>query len=338
MKLTNPLKLVIAIIFSELAGIIGSVFTAPSIATWYAGLIKPALNPPSWIFAPVWTTLFALMGIAAFLVWKKGLERKDVKIALIIFAVQLILNTLWSIIFFGFNNPGAAFIEIIFLWLAILATIISFKKISKPTVWLLLPYILWVSFAGYLNFSLWRLNANTPNQVGCTLETKICSDGSSVGRTEPNCEFAACPGVAGTELWNTYTDSQSGVSFKYPENLTTKYINTVDWPPLVQVLPGPYTCLEAGSENAPAGKTEKRLVDNREYCLTRESEGAAGSIYTQYAYAFAQADKVVYLTFSLRFPQCGNYSEPQLTACQIERETFDIDSVIDKIARTLKLN
>lgn len=155
---SNALKLTISIAVSELAGIIGSVFTAPSVATWYQELAKPAINPPAWVFGPVWTTLFALMGIAAFLVWKKGLERKDVKIALSIFIGQLIVNTLWSIIFFGLRSPGGALIEIVFLWLAILATIIAFARISKPAAWLLVPYILWVSFAMYLNYALWTLN------------------------------------------------------------------------------------------------------------------------------------------------------------------------------------
>ena len=158
MKINNTLKLIIAIAVSESAGIIGSVFTAPSIPTWYEGIVKPALNPPAWVFGPVWTTLFALMGVAAFLVWKKGLDRKDVKIALGVFLGQLILNTLWSIIFFGLHSPGGALLEMIFLWLAILATIITFAKIFKPAAWLLAPYILWVSFAGYLNYSIWILN------------------------------------------------------------------------------------------------------------------------------------------------------------------------------------
>lgn len=158
MKINNRFKLVIAIIISELAGIIGSVFTTSSVTSWYVGIAKPAINPPVWIFAPVWTTLFALMGIAAFLVWRKGLERRAVKIALTIFVGQLILNTLWSIIFFGLHSPGGALIEIVFLWLAIAATIIKFAKVSKPAAWLLAPYILWVSFAAYLNYSIWILN------------------------------------------------------------------------------------------------------------------------------------------------------------------------------------
>ncbi len=158
MKLNNFFKLVIAIVVSEAAGIIGSIFTASAIPTWYAGIVKPVLNPPAWVFGPVWTTLYTLMGIAAFLVWKKGLVRRDVKIALGIFLGQLVLNTLWSIIFFGLHSPGGAFIEIIFLWLAILATIIAFAKISRPTAWLLVPYIAWVSFAMYLNYSIYVLN------------------------------------------------------------------------------------------------------------------------------------------------------------------------------------
>lgn len=158
MKINNRAKLVIAIVISEIAGIIGSVFTIPSIAGWYANLAKPEFAPPNWVFGPVWTTLFALMGIAAFLVWREGWNRRDVKIALGVFMIQLVLNTLWSIIFFGFHNPGAAFVEMIFLWLAILSTIISFFKISKPAAWLLAPYIIWVSFAAYLNYTIWILN------------------------------------------------------------------------------------------------------------------------------------------------------------------------------------
>ncbi len=102
--------------------------------------------------------LFALMGVSAFLIWKKGLERKDVKIALGIFIGQLVLNTLWSIIFFGLHFPSGALLEIVFLWLAILATIILFAKVYRPAAWLLAPYILWVSFAIYLNYAIWILN------------------------------------------------------------------------------------------------------------------------------------------------------------------------------------
>lgn len=158
MKPYNSFKLLIAIGISELAGIIGSVFTVSAIPVWYGTLQKPALNPPAWIFGPVWTTLYLLMGIAAFLIWKKGLDRKDVKIALAIFISQLLLNALWSIMFFGLRNPGVALVEIVVLWAAIVYTILSFLKISRTAAYLLAPYIIWVSFAAYLNYSIWILN------------------------------------------------------------------------------------------------------------------------------------------------------------------------------------
>lgn len=194
MRLNNIFKLVVAIIACEFAGIIGSLFTMPSIRSgWYATLAKPTLNPPVWIFGPVWTALFAMMGVAVFLVWKKGFDRRDVKIALIIFDIQLLLNVFWSIIFFGWQSPGGAFAEIIFLWFAIISTILAFVKISKPAAWLLAPYIIWVSFAGYLNFSIWHLSSDASKTVQCTMEAKLCPNGSAVGRTGPNCEFAKCP-------------------------------------------------------------------------------------------------------------------------------------------------
>lgn len=158
MKINDTIKLIIAIGISEAAGIIGAIFTAPSIPAWYAELAKPAFNPPAWIFAPVWTTLYFLMGIAVFFVYKSGPKRKEVKIAIGIFIGQLALNTLWSVIFFGFRDLGLAFLEIIFLWLAIAWTIIVFYRIFKLAAYLLIPYILWVSFAAYLNYAILILN------------------------------------------------------------------------------------------------------------------------------------------------------------------------------------
>ncbi len=158
MKVNNTSKLIVAIVVSELAGVIGSLFTFSSVTSWYAGIVKPALNPPSWVFGPVWTILYLLMGIAAFLIWRNGWEKKEVRAALGVFFIQLVLNASWSVIFFGLQDPGAALLEIIFLWLAIIATIAAFSKISRPAVWLLVPYILWVSLAAYLNYSIWILN------------------------------------------------------------------------------------------------------------------------------------------------------------------------------------
>ncbi len=160
MKLHDVPKLILAILISELAGILGSAATMPSIPTWYATLEKPALNPPSWVFGPVWTTLYALMGIAAFLVWKhySGRRKSQVTTALKIFGVQLLLNVSWSVIFFGLQNPGLAMVNIIALWLAIAWTMVVFYSISRLAAYLLVPYLLWVSFAFYLNCAIWALN------------------------------------------------------------------------------------------------------------------------------------------------------------------------------------
>ncbi len=158
MRHSDFLKLLVAVIAAQSAGIIGSLFTVPSIPTWYIGLAKPAFAPPNWVFAPVWTTLFLLMGIAAFLVWRKGLDRRDVRIGLALFVAQLALNVLWSIVFFGLRNPGGALVEIIVLWSVILGTVIVFNKVSRLGTVLLLPYLLWVTFAAYLNYAIWRLN------------------------------------------------------------------------------------------------------------------------------------------------------------------------------------
>jgi len=158
MKRIKILKLVISILVCQGAGLIGSLFTLSSIPTWYAQLEKPTFNPPNWVFAPVWTLLFLLMGISLYLIVSKGVENKKVKTALSIFVIQLTLNMLWSFLFFGLQSLLYAFIEIIILGLAILLTIISFYKISKTAAYLLLPYVLWVSFAAVLNFSILILN------------------------------------------------------------------------------------------------------------------------------------------------------------------------------------
>ena len=147
-----------AILICQLAGIVGSFFTVAAVPTWYAFLNKPSFSPPSWLFGPVWVALYALMGLALYLVLEARDQKKDVRAALVVFAIQLILNAAWSIIFFGLKLPGLAWIEIMFLWLFILGSITSFYKVSRPAAWLLLPYFIWVSFASVLNFYVWRLN------------------------------------------------------------------------------------------------------------------------------------------------------------------------------------
>ena len=155
----DMLRLIISIAVAQSAGLIGSIFTRTELqSTWYATLQKPSFQPSDWIFAPVWITLYTLMGIAAFLVWRKGLSSKKIQLALMIFLVQLILNTLWTLLFFGLNWPLGGLVDIAILWIAILLTIITFKDISKPAAILLIPYILWVTFALVLNFEIWRLN------------------------------------------------------------------------------------------------------------------------------------------------------------------------------------
>jgi tryptophan-rich sensory protein len=144
---------------SFFAGFVGSIFTTPSIPTWYASLVKPAFSPPNYVFGPVWSILFLLMGISAYLVWKEGFGKKKVKIALKIFFVQLALNTLWSILFFGLKSPMVSLAEIILLWVLIFITIKKFYEISKIAGSLLIPYILWVTFASILNLSIVLLNS-----------------------------------------------------------------------------------------------------------------------------------------------------------------------------------
>ena len=159
MKLTAVLKLIAACVLCLAVGFVGSLFTtSESLSIWYAGLNKPFFNPPDWLFGPVWTTLYILMGISVFLIWQKGTNKPPVKLAVSWFVVQLILNGLWTPVFFGLHLTAIAFIEILLLWLAIIFTINSFRIISKPAALLLVPYLLWVTFASILNASLWLLN------------------------------------------------------------------------------------------------------------------------------------------------------------------------------------
>jgi len=157
-KAVQITKLIISLIVCQVAGIIGSVFTTPAIPTWYEALEKPFFTPPNWLFAPAWITLFFLMGVSAFLVWRQGFDNRQVKKALIIFIVQLVLNIFWSVSFFGLKSPLTGLIIIAVLWVAILFTILNFFKVSKYAGSLLVPYILWVSFAAALNASILFLN------------------------------------------------------------------------------------------------------------------------------------------------------------------------------------
>jgi len=152
------IRILIFILICQLAGLIGSIFTIPKITTWYVNLQKPSFAPPDWLFGPVWTTLFALMGISLYWVWGKQLE-KSFRRAISFFGLQLVLNNLWSFFFFGLENPLAGLIEIMLLWIAIAVTIFEFYKLSKRAGLILLPYIIWVTIAAILNYYILVLNA-----------------------------------------------------------------------------------------------------------------------------------------------------------------------------------
>jgi len=155
----DVIKLIISLAASLAAGGIGVVFTAPAIRTWYVDLNKPFFTPPNWLFGPAWTILYILMGIAAFLIWRIGLSTPGVQIALIAFLIQLILNLLWSIVFFGMHSPSGGVIVIVLLWIAILVTLIKFWGLYQTAGILMIPYLLWVTFAAALNIAIWRLNS-----------------------------------------------------------------------------------------------------------------------------------------------------------------------------------
>lgn len=156
------LVLIGLIVISQLAGIFSGMLSfsvsSSSFKVIYSELKQPSFSPPSWVFGPVWAILYTLMGISAYLVYKQGIKNPDVKTALVFFSIQLFLNFLWSIIFFGLSNPMLAFIEIVILWGFIMAMIISFKKVNRIAAYLQIPYFLWVTFAAILNLTIWLIN------------------------------------------------------------------------------------------------------------------------------------------------------------------------------------
>ncbi len=158
MSLKQLVPALISILIALSAGIIGSLVTFPNINTWYASLNKPFFNPPGWLFGPVWTILYILIGTAAFLVWQNRKNKRDYLQACKWYFIQLILNSLWSVIFFALKTPWIAFVEIIILWYAIFRTLNLFRKINYRAAYLLYPYLAWVSFAAILNLAVGILN------------------------------------------------------------------------------------------------------------------------------------------------------------------------------------
>ena len=151
-------RLVMAIVLCQIAGLVGSLFTTPAILTWYANLHKPNVAPPNWVFAPVWTTLYLLMGISLFMIWNARRGKDASRKPIIMFIVQLALNVLWSYLFFGLKSPLLGLIGIVVLWFMIVLTAIFFFRVSKVAASLLIPYLAWVSLASYLNYLLYTLN------------------------------------------------------------------------------------------------------------------------------------------------------------------------------------
>lgn len=157
-NLSKGWKLVVAIIICEANGIISGLLSNSGKSPWFDSLAKPQWNPPGFVFAPVWTTLYLLMAISLWIIWKSKLAENVKMQVLKLFAAQLFLNFWWSIIFFRFHLLGFAFMEILMLWITIFATIIRFSKISRTAAWLLVPYISWVSFASILSYTIWVMN------------------------------------------------------------------------------------------------------------------------------------------------------------------------------------
>jgi translocator protein len=154
----DVIKLIASILICEGAGGIGAIFTTPAIPGWYKGLKKPGFTPPNYVFGPIWITLYLLMGIAVFLVWREGFDQSGVTVAFIIFWVQLVFNILWSLVFFGFKSISGGVALIVLLWIMILINIILFFRVSPAAGGLLVPYIIWVTIAANLNIQIWRLN------------------------------------------------------------------------------------------------------------------------------------------------------------------------------------
>jgi tryptophan-rich sensory protein len=154
----SALILIGAVVLCNCAGLLGALVTTTGPGSWYESLVKPSFNPPSWLFGPVWTLLYILMGISLFLVIMEGRKGRDVRIPLVLFAIQLILNTIWSFAFFGLESPISGLLVILLLLAFIVATIMAFYPVRKAAAWLLIPYLLWVSFATALNYAIFTLN------------------------------------------------------------------------------------------------------------------------------------------------------------------------------------
>lgn len=191
-----------------------------------------------------------------------------------------------------------------------------------------------ILLAGAVYLAFTSISRN--KQVACTQEAKICSDGSAVGRTGPNCEFAACPEETGIPGWKTFKDNQQGIEFQYPEKLPTNFMSAIEWPPKITIIDESLSCPEMPSENDLPGQAIRGIINNHIYCVGATIGAAAGSTYADYIYATEKDNKMITLSFTLQSPQCANYEDPQKTQCQNERSTFDLDGIIDQIIQSVK--
>jgi hypothetical protein len=171
------------------------------------------------------------------------------------------------------------------------------------------------------------------NPIACTLEAKICSDGSSVGRIGPKCEFSPCPLSVGGKIFD---DSKLGITFEYPEIIDTEYITAESWPPIVTRPFGIFSCTDSGSKTTPQGESIKVNMDGGTYCIKTEASGAAGSTYTTYNYLTTKEGKLINLAFTLKSVQCMNYDEPKKSKCLSERQIFNPDIIVLGIVKNLR--
>lgn len=148
-----------AVLACEAVGLIGSIFTAPAVVRWYPALEKPFFNPPAWVFAPTWTLLYAMMGVALYMIWRKKEQGYNVSLALTLFFTQLFLNGMWSFLFFGLKSLELAVLDILMLWVLIILTVVQFWGIDRRASLLMIPYLAWVSYASILAYAIWRLNS-----------------------------------------------------------------------------------------------------------------------------------------------------------------------------------
>lgn len=194
------------------------------------------------------------------------------------------------------------------------------------------------AFAGTAVASYMKKDSvGTPEEgVACTMDAKVCPDGSAVGRIPPDCEFAPCPGTSGDKEWISTTDPEEGIAYEYPADLGAEYISTQEWPPRIGLRAEQFACEGTPATESVAERVTERMVDDRTYCVEARSEGAAGSVYTEYRYSTETQNGLVSAEFTLRYPQCGNYDEPEQAACAAERESFDLDALIDRIVRTVR--